>query len=47
MVGYQHQLNKHEFESTPGKSEGREAKSAAVHVVAKGWPPLSNKTTEC
>ena len=47
MVGYQHQLNKHEFESTPGKSEGREAKSAAVHVVAKGWTPLSNKTTEC
>ena len=33
MVGYQHQLNEHEFEPTLGKSEGREAKSAAVHVV--------------
>jgi len=47
MVGYQHQLNKHEFEPTPGKSEGREAKSVAVLVVAKGWTPLSDKTAEC
>ena len=35
MVGWYHQLNGHEFEQTPGGSEGREAWHAAVHGAAK------------
>ena len=34
-VGWHHGLNGHEFEQTPGDSEDREARCAAVHGVAK------------
>ena len=42
MVGWHHQLNGHEFEQTPGDSEGQEACHAAVPGVAKSWIGLSN-----
>jgi len=35
MIGWHHRLNGHEFEQTPGDSEGQEAWCAAVHGVAK------------
>ena len=35
MVRQPHQLSGHEFEQTPGDSEGQEAWCAAVHRVAK------------
>ena len=35
MVRKHHRLNGHEFEQTPGDSEGQEAWSIAVHRVAK------------
>ena len=31
MLGWHHQLNGHEFEQTPGDSEGWEAWNVAVH----------------
>ena len=31
MVGWHHGLNVHEYEQTPGYSEGQEARHAAVH----------------
>ena len=31
MVGWSHHFDRHEFEQTPGNSEGREAWHAAVH----------------
>ena len=42
MVGWHHQLNGHEFEQTPGGSEGPEAWCAAVHGVAKSLTQLSD-----
>ena len=42
MARYYHQLNGHEFEQTPGESEGQAAWSTAVHGVSKGWTQLSN-----
>ena len=42
MVRQPHQLSGHEFEQTPGDSEGQEAWCAAVHVVTKNRTPLSN-----
>ena len=45
MARYYHQLNGHEFEQTPGESEGQAAWSTAVHGVSKGWTQLSNWTT--
>ena len=36
MVGWHHQLNGHEFQQTPGDSEGQVG-LAAVHGVAKSW----------
>ena len=44
MVGWHHWLSGHEFEQTPGDSEGQEAWHAAVHRVTKSWTPLSNWT---
>ena len=44
MVGWYHWLSGHEFEQTPGDSEGQEAWHAAVHRVTKSWTPLSNWT---
>ena len=35
MTGWHHRLNGHEFEQTPGGSEGQEDWHAAVHGVAK------------
>ena len=45
IVGWHHQLNGHEFEQTPGDSEGREAWRATVHGVTKSWTWLSDWTT--
>ena len=41
-TGWLHRLNAHEFEQTPGNSEGREACCAAVHGVSKSQTRLSN-----
>ena len=35
MVGWRHQLNRHEFEQALGVGEDREAWGAAVHGVAE------------
>ena len=37
MVGWHHQLNGHEFESSPGVVDGQGGLVAAVHRVAKSW----------
>ena len=42
MVRQYHELNGHEFEPTPGDSEGQEAWLAAVNGVAKSWTGLSD-----
>ena len=34
---WHHQLNGHEFEQTPGDSEGKGSLAAAVHRVTKSW----------
>ena len=41
IVRWHHQLNRHEFEWTPGVSD-RQAWSAAVHGVTNSWTWLSN-----
>ena len=35
MIGWHHRLNGHEFEQTPGDSEGQGSLDAAVHAVEK------------
>ena len=35
LVGWHHQLNEHQFEQTPGDSEGQEAWCAPVHGVTE------------
>ena len=42
MVGWHHQLNRHEFEQTPGDGEGQEAWRAAVHGVTKSQTQLTD-----
>ena len=42
MVGWRHQLNEHGFGWTPGVGDGQEAWCAAVHVVSKSQPQLSD-----
>ena len=42
MVGWHHQLNRHEFQQTLGDSEGREAWCIAVLGVSKSQTHLSN-----
>ena len=42
MVGWNHQLDGHEFESTPGVGDGWEAWRAVVHGVTKSQTRLSN-----
>ena len=42
MVGGHHQLNGHEFEQTPGDSEGQ---LCVIRRVAKSWTWLGNWTT--
>ena len=37
MVGWHHRLNGHEFEQTPGHSEGQGCLCNAVHGVTKSW----------
>ena len=44
MVGWHHQLNRHEFEQALDLVMDREALCAAVHGVAKSWTPLSDFT---
>ena len=45
MGGRHHQLNGHEFEQTPGDSEGQGTWHAAVHGVAKSQTWLCDQTT--
>ena len=47
MVKWHHQLDGHEFEQTPGDSEGRTRKPGIlqVHGVAKSWTLLSDWIT--
>ena len=42
MVGWHHQLNGHEFESTPGVGDGQGGLRVAVHGVAKSQTQLSH-----
>ena len=42
MVGWYHQLDRHEFEQAPGVGDGQGALCAAVHGVAKSWTQVSN-----
>ena len=43
MVGWDHQLNGHEFEQTPGDSEGQGSLACCiVHGVAKSLTQLSD-----
>ena len=42
IVGWHHQLSRHELEQPPGDSENREAWHATVHGVAKSWTQLSH-----
>ena len=44
MVGGHHQLNGHEFEQTPGDSEGQVSLVCLVHGAAKSQTQLSNWT---
>ena len=44
MVGWHHQLNRHEFKQAPGVGDDREAWHAAVHGVAKSQTWLSDWT---
>ena len=46
MVGWYHRLNGHEFEQTPGDSEGQGAWRAAVHGVEKSQTGLSEQQQE-
>ena len=45
MVGWHHQLNGHEFEQTPGDSEGQGSLAATVHGVTKSQTQLRDWTT--
>ena len=42
MAGWHHRLDGHEFESTPGVGDVREAWRAAIHGVAKSQTRLSD-----
>ena len=42
MVGLYNGPNGHEFERTPGESEGSKARRATVHVVTNSWTRLSD-----
>ena len=45
MVEWHHRLNGHEFEQTPGDSEGEGSLMSCVYGVAKGWTRLSDFTS--
>ena len=40
-----HWLNGHEFEQTPGDSEGKGRMECCSPGIAKSWAPLTNSTT--
>ena len=42
MVGWHHQLNRHESEQAPGVGDGQGSLHAAVHGVAKSQTRLSD-----
>ena len=42
MVGWHHQFNGHEYEQTPGDSEGQGPWHVAVHGVTKSWTGQSD-----
>ena len=42
IIGWDHQLNGHEFEQTPGDGEGQEVWHAVVHGVTKTQTQLSD-----
>ena len=42
MVGWNHQLNEHEFEQALGDGEGQESWCAVVHGIAKSQTRLSD-----
>ena len=48
MVGWHHQFNGHEFEQTPGDSEGQGSLGAAVYGFAESdmTEQLNNKSKE-
>ena len=46
MVGWHHQLNRHECEQASGDSEDREAWQAAVNGIAESWTWLSEWTID-
>ena len=37
MIGWHHRLDGHEFEQTPGDTEGKGSWHTAVHGVEKSW----------
>ena len=45
MVGWHHWLNRHEFEQTPGDSEGQGSVHDAVYCITKNWTWLNTWTT--
>ena len=45
MFGWHHQLNKHEFQQTPGDVKDRQAWHTAVHGVTKTQMQLSDSKT--
>ena len=45
MVRWHHGLNGHEFEQTPGDSEGQGRLWSAVHGVTKSQTRLKDRTT--
>ena len=42
MIGWHHQLNRHEFEQALGGGEGQGAWRAAAHGVANRWTQFNN-----
>ena len=42
MVGWHHQLDRHEFEQALGFGDGQGSLCVAVHGVTKNWTQLSN-----
>ena len=42
MVGWHHQLDRHEYGQTPGVGDGKGAWRAVVHGVAKSQTRLSD-----
>ena len=45
MIGWHHQLNRYEFEQTPGDNEAQQSWCVTVHGVAKSWTWLGDWAT--